>query len=166
MAAKKLKELVEERRQPVTVYHGTWWEHQPFKMGSSFHAGTERSALDRLPTSLENKLDDYAHESGEALTASVHSYELPRSAINPVLHDDPDPWQSNRTLKHSTSSRKRLKRAPEYVNKGNQAIAYVNKFEDKGSTSYVIPSELVYSGRVKHLGTQFVDEHIVGEDIV
>lgn len=160
MAAKKLKELVEERRAPIVVHHATWSENAPHEIGPSFHAGTEKSAFDRLPEALKTAEDYEDYSPGETITASIHSYEVPRSLINPVPHKDPDFWESF-NLRHSTTSRKRLNRAPEHLSTDNQkqTIKYTNRYEDKGTLSYVIPSQLVANGRIKHLGSQFAGEH-------
>lgn len=165
---KKIKDLVAESRQPVTAHHSTWIGENPHEVNydTSFHAGTLQAAKDRLRAGLVETLNNSDYEEGDILDAYIHSYEIPRSLISPKMHMDPD-TSSARVLRHSATSRKRLSRAPEKVtetSKPQQVIPYKNSFEDKGSTSYVIPSQLVYEGRIKHLGSQFVADYTVDQD--
>ena len=43
----------------------------------------------------------------------------------------------------------------DWTNPPQQILKYTNRFEDKGSTSYVIPKHFVERGYVKYLGDQF-----------
>lgn len=165
---KPLKDLVAERRQPVTVHHSTWIGLDPHEVNydTSFHAGTMQAAKDRLRAGLIETINNSDYEEGDILDATIHSYEIPRSSISPKMHMDPD-TSSAQVLRHSDTSRKRMPRAPEKIaesSKPQQVVPYKNSYEDRGSTSYVIPSQLVYEGRVKHLGSQFVADYTVDQD--
>ena len=179
--AKSIKKLVEERRQPVVAHHSTWLGIDPHELNAetSIHVGSKQAAYDRLPDALDVTMRDSDYDEGEQMDAYLHSYEIPRSAINPKTHLDTD---SKNVLRHSNTSRTRMKKAPQtlvpettynatdmktgkkrketYGNKkDNTVIQYENTHEDPGSTSYVVASNLINSGRVKHLGQQFIADY-------
>jgi hypothetical protein len=184
--AKNIKKLVAERRKPVVAHHSTWLGIDPHDLNyeTSIHVGTKQAAYDRLEEGLDVTVRDSDYEEGEQMDAYLHSYEIPRSAINPKMHLDPD---SPKVLRHSNTSRTRMKKAPQklvpettytvtdfktgkktketYGNKkDNTVIQYKNTHEDPDSTSYVVASNLINSGRVKHLGSQFIVSYDLGED--
>ena len=117
------------------VYHGTASEHPPHMYGEPFHAGTLTAAYDRMDDESMNGMLDEP-------TQRIHKYEISDDAptsrriwSDPLNenHDDPPI-------------------VPEYSQK--RIYPYKNEREDKGSTSYVIPSSFV-GKHVKHLGIQF-----------
>ena len=179
--AKSIKKLVEESREPVVAHHSTWLGIDPHELNAeaSIHVGSKQAAYDRLPDALDSTMENSDYDEGEQMDAYLHSYEIPRSAINPKTHLDPD---SKNVLRHSNTSRNRMKKAPQtlvpettytatdmktgkkrketYGNKkDNTVIQYENTHEDPGSTSYVVASNLINSGRVKHLGQQFIADY-------
>ena len=163
----EIKKLVEERRKPIVAHHSTWLGIDPQELNedSSIHAGTMQSAYDRLSPGLDSTLKDSDYEDGEQMHSYLHSYKIPRNVINPTMHLDPD---SRGVLRHSNTSRNRMKVTPEkiypYNNPSdNRVLQYKNEVEDKGSTSYLIPSKLIHDGRVNHLGDQFVVSHVLDE---
>lgn len=165
-----LKKLVEEARKPVIVHHSTWLGIDPHELNadSSVHAGTMQAAYDRLSEGLALTMEDSDYESGEILDSYLHSYEIPRNLIKPTMHMDPHS-SSRDVLRHSNTSRKRMKMAPESISsheggENRRIVPYINTFEDQGSTSYVIPSKLINEGRVKHLGSQFIASHEIEDD--
>lgn len=163
---KPLKKLIEERRKPVIAHHSTWLGIDPHSLNaeSSIHAGTMKAAYERLPQGLDKTVEDSDYESGDVVDSYLHSYEIPRHLINPTMHKDPDVFASKGRLRHSATSRKRMPMAPERLpNSAKQIVQYTNAYEDRGSTSYLIPSHMVAEGRVKHLGLQFVASHEVTE---
>ena len=117
------------------VYHGTHSDEAPHAYGEPFHAGTLNAAYDRLE-------DEQTNGIMEAPTSRIHKYEIADSAPtsravwNDPLDEDGD--------------------GPNFVPEYNQKriYPYKNTREDKGSTSYVIPSDFV-GNHVKHLGIQF-----------
>ena len=170
---KSIRELAEESRKPIIAHHSTWLGIDPHDINSdtSIHAGTQQSAVDRLGEALSATVHNSGLEPGERLVSYLHSYEIPKGLIDRNQHNDPI-FNRNSRLRHSNTSRKRLKNAPEYVDsmdykrsdkgvegtpkEGLKVIKYKNEIEDPGSTSYVIPSPLINSGRVKYLGQQFL----------
>lgn len=161
-----LKKLVDERRKPVIAHHSNWLGIEPHELNyeTSIHAGTMQAANDRLVEGLQATLDDSDYEPGEVMDAYLHSYEIPRHLIDPVTRLDPL-RSSDYTLRHSNTSRKRVRRVPEVVSHdSNRVLKYENRVEDPGSTSYLIPSGLVHDGRVKHLGMQFLTSYEITED--
>lgn len=124
------------------VYHGTWSPQPPHEYGGTFHAGTEQAARDRL-FSGENIPE------GEGARQAIHAYEVSSIAsIDPKLYSDPDAGDTYSNI-WGNHPRKQL---PEQSSRITQ---YLNDHEDRGSTSYVIPSEMVARGMVKHLGAQW-----------
>lgn len=91
----------------------------------------------------------------EPAIRQVHAYEISDDApMSRRVWDDPMAGS------YGVEGDKR-RSVPEYNEK--RLYPYKNAREDRGSTSYVIPSGFV--GRhVKHLGVQFQDLHASGED--
>lgn len=118
------------------VYHGTLSAEPPHEYGYPFHAGTLRAAQDRLD-------DEIQHGADEATggIASIHAYEVSDTApTSRRVWQDPMFGEDDKQL------------VPEH--KENRIYPYKNSREDRGSTSYVIPSNFV-GKHVKHLGVQF-----------
>ena len=120
------------------VYHGTLSEEAPHEHGYPFHAGTSRAANERLDDEIQNGVD-----WGEATrgVASIHAYEVSDTAPT-----------SRRVWQDPMFGEDENKFVPEH--KENRIYPYKNDREDRGSTSYVIPSNFV-GKHVKHLGVQF-----------
>jgi hypothetical protein len=113
------------------VYHGTFSDEAPHEYTETFHAGSARAAHERL---------DEAEEQGGI--ATVHGYEISDDApMSRMVWADPYDYPDT---------------GPNVVPEFNQKriYPYKNSVEDKGSTSYVIPSIFV-GNQVKHLGPQF-----------
>lgn len=121
------------------VYHGTFSEKAPHEYEQeTFHAGTLRSTEDRLEDEASHGID-----FSEVATPiwTVHKYEISDEApMSRRMWSDPMFPNTNAI------------EVPEY--KTNRIYPYKNAREDRGSTSYVIPSNFV-GGPVKHLGVQF-----------
>jgi len=185
---KSIKDLVAEQRKPVIAHHSTWLGNDPHELneGTSIHAGTKEAAVDRLAEAVYSTVENSDYGPGERLDAYLHSYEIPRGLISPTKYLDPiySRREPSKNIRHSNTSRKRLRQqpAPESIEsydmvrsphinetrgvpkKGLQVIQHQNVIEDPGSTSYVIPSALIDSGRVKHLGQQFLTSTTIDED--
>lgn len=114
------------------VYHGTFSDQPPHSYDQdTFHAGSEKSAYDRLTE---------AEEVGGI--ATVHAYEVSNDApMSKEKWADPLEWRTSD-----------YPEVPE--NDISKIHSYNNAVEDKGSTSYVIPRTFV-GKHVKHLGPQF-----------
>lgn len=124
------------------VYHGTWSSRPPHEYGSSFHAGTKQAARDRL-FSGENIPE------GEGHRQAIHAYEIySDSQISSRMYSDPDAGDTYEDIWGDRPRRFLPKRS-------NKIVQYLNDHEDRGSISYIIPSEMVKSGMIKHLGAQW-----------
>lgn len=132
------------------VYHGTFSDAPPEDWAQdTFHAGTKRSAYDRL-------YDEEAHgidwdEVGIGI-ARGYAYEVSDKApVSKRVWGDPDIDLAIHKYEGAPPA------VPEH--KTNRIYPYQNAREDYGSTSYVIPTGFV--GRhVKPLGLQF--QYVVG----
>ena len=120
------------------VYHGTLSEEAPHEHGFPFHAGTLRAANDRLDDEIQHGVD---WDSAERGVASIHAYEISDTAPT-----------SRRTWQDPMFYTDEGMAVPEH--KENRIYPYENDREDRGTTSYVIPSGFV-GKHVKHLGVQF-----------
>ena len=122
------------------VYHGTFSEDAPHAYGGTFHAGSMRATDDR-------SADQITHgEIEEPAIRQVHAYEISDDApMSRRTWGDPDDFIDENTTA-----------VPEH--KENRIYPYSNAREDRGSTSYVIPSGFV-GKHVKHLGVQFQGFH-------
>jgi hypothetical protein len=123
---------------PKIVYHGTFSEGAPHEwLQETFHAGTMRSTEDRAADQMMG---------GEVEPPSirrVHAYEISDSApMSRREWSDPDV-----VVKGDYAPN-----VPQH--KENRIYPYKNLREDRGSTSYVIPTGFV-GNKVKHLGVQF-----------
>lgn len=122
------------------VYHGTFSGNAPHEYGEPFHAGTMRATDDR-------SADQITHgEVEEPAIRQVHAYEISDDApMSRRIWADPDDYPDTGPNV-----------VPEYNEK--RIYPYKNSREDRGSTSYVIPSGFV-GNHVKHLGVQFQGFH-------
>lgn len=132
----------ENGRMGKIVYHGSWSPKPPHEYDAYFHVGTEQSAQDRL-FSAEGIPDGYGHFQ------AMHQYEVPEHLISKKMYADP---HFGDTYHEITGGRN----LPALPDESDRVLSYLNDHEDRGSTSYVIPSHLVHSGMVKHLGAQWV----------
>jgi len=163
------------RKDPtnITVYHASndptpphvLASHaEPFRKGnqkSGFHAGTVTAALDR------SLMMQHAHEkqyysqmteegiqednNGPDFTTYMHTYQINKRPSMMTFEDPheegysdnapkpPEDYQENMQVKENSKTS---------INK------YRNRWEDPGSTSYVIPHQLVASGHVQYISTQ------------
>ena len=136
------------------VYHGTLSEKAPHEHGYPFHAGTYEAAHQRLENEISDGVD--WGEAGVGLS-QIHAYEIDENAPTSSktwqdpMFPDKEGWYSDPNDPKIAS-----REVPEHSQ--SRIYPYVNSIEDKGSTSYVIPSRFVYEGQhVKHLGVQFQD---------
>ena len=120
------------------VYHGTFSEEPPHVYGEPFHTGTLAAAYDRIDDEMTNNGAGLAGEP----TFRIHKYEISDNAPTSrrTWADPQDDYKYGPTV------------VPEFNQK--RVYPYKNTREDKGSTSYVIPSDFV-GNHVKHLGIQF-----------
>lgn len=121
------------------VYHGTFSDQPPHEYAQeTFHAGTMEATEQRLEDEMSHGMD-----VPEMPVWSVHKYEISENA--PV---------SRRTWSDPMAFPREGAPAAVPEHKENRIYPYTNIREDRGSTSYVIPSNFV-GGHVKHLGVQF-----------
>ena len=120
------------------VYHGTFSDEPPHTYGEPFHTGTMAAAYDRIDTEIQ---DNGAGLKSEP-TFRIHKYEISDNAptSRATWNDPANDYGYGPNV------------VPEFNQK--RIYPYSNAYEDKGSTSYVIPSNFV-GNHVKHLGIQF-----------
>ena len=145
--------MPKDKRQPITVYHGRWnslrsmgMEELPHEARDTFHAGTRRAALHRIRDTIPR---DPSNSQ-----ATIYKYELHPKDVSMVRYTDSvykKEWGDETGIKGAHSPQLDV----EQGDPGNKARQYTNLAEDKGSTSYRIPSNLVTLGKVRHLGVQF-----------
>ena len=139
--------MAKSKNTPIIAYHGTWTSAYPHSVGGdTFHVGTRKAALDRIRDTMPRNPKQ----------AEIHKYEIDPSAVSMLNYTDPEfhpSWVASGASKAVNSSSSALQ-----VNAGDvgtKAKKYTNLVEDKGSTSYQVPTHLVKSGMVRHLGIQF-----------
>jgi hypothetical protein len=123
------------------VYHGTIEGKAPHEHGYPFHAGTYRAANDRLDDEMQHT--DWNWEGNGVPSLSVgqiHAYEISDKAPT-----------SRRTWEDPMFYNNESRAVPE--NSQTRIYPYKNEREDRGSTSFVVPSAFV-GNHVKHLNTQ------------
>lgn len=132
------------------VYHGTFSGRPPHEYGGTFHAGTMRATDDRAADQV------MGGEIDAPAIKQVHAYEISDDApMSRRMWGDPDVG-----FLRATHEREGQDAPPPEVpeHKTNRIYPYQNIREDRGSTSYVIPSNFV-GKYVKHLGVQFQGFH-------
>lgn len=133
------------------VYHGTFSAEPPHQYGGTFHAGTLRATDDRSADQLS------AGEVEAPAIRRVHAYEISDSApTSKRVWGDPDVGFLRASWERDGEDGPPPAEVPEH--KENRIYPYKNIREDRGSTSYVIPSGFVGT-HVKHLGVQFQGLH-------
>ena len=133
------------------VYHGTFEEHAPHEYGGTFHAGTLRATDDRSYDQI------MGGEVEEPAIRQVHAYEISDDApVSRRTWGDPDVGFLRASWERDGEDGPPTPEVPEH--KENRIYPYKNAREDRGSTSYVIPSGFV-GNHVKHLGVQFQGFH-------
>ena len=163
------------RRDPtnITVYHTSndptpphvLARHaEPFRKGyqkSGFHAGTITAALDR------SLMMQHAHEkqyysqmteegiqednNGPDFTTYMHTYQINKRPSMMTFEDPHEEGYSDNVPKPPKDYQENMQVKE---NSKTSINKYRNRWEDPGSTSYVIPHQLVASGHVKHISTQ------------
>jgi hypothetical protein len=125
---------------PKRVYHGTLSSDPPHEYGYPFHAGTLQAANDRIDDEISHGV--YWEEKNPIITTHIHEYEIADDApTSSKTWEDPMFYDNAR------------KAVPEHSQ--SRIYPYINDREDRGSTSYVIPSRFVHEGQhVKHLRTE------------
>lgn len=134
-----------KRADRITVFHGSYSDKPPHEYDNfTFHAGTSNSALDRLASSEQDAVD----AGLDIENPKMHKYEI---RVQPSMLTYEDPHEPYRKPKGFT----RDLGVNADDEPSNIIKKYVNRFEDEGSLSYVIPSHFVEKGYVKYLGDQF-----------
>ena len=153
--------MAKDKIKPIVVHHGRWNSIYvskpplPHEVSDTFHAGTQRSALDRIR--------DTTPRDPSKSQPTIYTYEIHPKDISKLRYTDSvykKEWGDATGIKEAYSPELNVegllleveRTTPETVIK-----KYTNLAEDKGSTSYRIPSNLVNLGKVRHLGIQFLD---------
>lgn len=146
--------MADESFEPETVYHGSTYSVPPHEITqglrgtrlTTFHAGTEQSAKDRLdfwaqPGDVPSYLHTYRITGGVGpdTWGDPITDEEYNEGLEPEDYDRLEPWEKSVPEDDTTTIH-----------------PYTNEGEDRGSTSYVIPTSMV-GNNVKYLGTQFAN---------
>jgi len=149
--------MAKNKRQPITVYHGRWnslhslgMEELPHEVSGTFHAGTRQAAIHRIR--------DTTPRNPNESQPTIYKYELHPKDVSMLRYTDSvyrKEWGDDKRIKETYSPELNVDGLYISINPGSKAKQYTNLAEDKGSTSYRIPSSLVTLGKVRHLGVQF-----------
>lgn len=149
--------MPKDERQPITVYHGRWnylrslgMEELPHEVSDTFHAGTRRAAIHRIRDTTPRDPSDSQ--------PTIYKYELHPKDVSMLRYTDSvykKEWGDEKAIKGAHSPQLDVEGLYTQSDPGSKAKQYTNLAEDKGSTSYRIPSKLVTLGKVRHLGVQF-----------
>jgi len=131
------------------------------KPRGGFHAGTINAALDRsllMHAQREQEFyedpDNEDHPDGPDFTTYLHTYQI-KKRPSMLTYEDPHsegydiPGIIADTEAHDYVEDLRVKE-----DSTKSIKKYRNRWEEPGSTSYVIPHQAVQLGHVKHLSTQ------------
>lgn len=169
------------RGKPLIVYHANALEHKAPHLakdvgGPSFHAGSLNAALDRAAYQTSRQMDEYytddhfpeitdvdknfaahqklfEHGEGPEPSFNLHTYQIIRRPTMLTFEDPHNQGYSDEQL--IPDDYVEDLRVPE-KGKGDEPFVhkYVNRWEDPGSTSFVISKNAVDKGYVKHLNSQ------------
>lgn len=146
------------RKDPtnIIVYHASSEETPPHvlaqnnKSRHTFHAGTEDAALDRA--SFIDEADYYNNPimpDSPSITGFMHKYQI---RTRPSMLTYEDPHKSG--YDHQDEAEDHLEELAVKEHSTSRINKYINRWEDPGSVSYVIPHQLVDSKHVKYLSTE------------
>ena len=133
---------IPDKQYPAVPMHSITNIHR-----SSFHAGTPQAAADKV--------------SWKSDTTYAHVYRIDRDTIDPLMWKDTLDYENPPFQKRLRGIQPMLSESVEYrsgmiaenaESKAPKAIPYRNMGEDYGSTSFIIPKNIVGKG-VKYLGT-------------
>ena len=163
------------RKDPthITVYHASndptpphvLASHaEPFRKGyqkSGFHAGTITAALDRsLMMQHVHEKQYYSQMTEEGIqednngpdfTTYMHTYQINKRPSMMTFEDPHEEGYSDNVPKPPKDYQENMQVKE---NSKTSINKYRNRWEDPGSTSYVIPHQLVTSGHVQYISTQ------------
>ena len=164
---------------PLRIYHASPSKTPPHVLQGlrqssmpTFHAGTLDAALERAAFQTKTTHDEHYEDLSEQGIADdndgpdyekyMHVYEIPsREHVSLATFGDPHAagYDEERNPEHIEGWEVNQRRT-------DKANKYRNEWEDKGSTSFVVPAQLVRTGKIRHLSsTQFntsmsaFDEH-------
>lgn len=158
-ASDHLNEILFHASTSPTPPHKQRKKNQP-----SFHVGTLKAAIDRIHLgqftdedlgNVENpQVNAYMHVYETRVPKDAHVYDDP-SASGYTDYHDPD-WDIENAIDETSVT---------------EVTPYVNRHEDPGSTSYIIPKSSIRSKNAKYVGTMpfvarpeaYDDERIMSE---
>jgi hypothetical protein len=136
--------------RPTTSYANYIAGVDPTDMG--FHAGTINAALERVGShQMDREDNDYFDDEEPETKAYMHAYEIPKKHLSLLTYEDPHE-QGYSDLNDTPDGYMEAMKVKE--TRQDKVNRYQNRWEDPGSTSYVIPHHLMRTGSVKHLSTQ------------
>lgn len=139
------------------VFHGSYSDKPPHEYETNtFHAGTYEAAMDRLATAEQEAADvGLAKVFALVEKPKMHMYEI-RVQPSMLTYDDPDaPFGF---AKGNVSYNQELAIKNTWGDSPGRVLKYINRYEDPGSLSYVIPIDFVKQGLVHYLGDQFTNK--------
>lgn len=147
------KFLANKSNNTISAFHNPTHSYKP-KPG--FHAGTINAALERVAFLKVGDLEsdiDLGYEP--SYKAYMHAYEVPKKLVSLMTFEDPD----NQAYDEVTTANDYVEALQVKEHRTDKVNKYINRWEDKGSLSYVIPHNLVQRGGVRHLNTQQFEIH-------
>lgn len=138
------------------VFHGSYSDKPPHEYETNtFHAGTYEAAMDRLATAEQEAADvGLAKVFALVEKPKMHMYEV-RVQPSMLTYEDPhEPYYARNGYTPDLS-------VGDDDVPSNIIKKYINRFEDKGSLSFVIPNHFVEKGYVKYLGNQFTNKRFL-----
>lgn len=135
------------------VFHGSYSPLPPhvYRAAGFFHAGSHEAAMDRLATAEQEAAD----AGFDIEKPRMHEYEI-RVQPSFLTYEDPDaPFGFT---KGNVSFNQELAIKNTWGDSPGRVLKYINRYEDPGSLSYVIPIDFVKQGLVHYLGDQFTNK--------
>lgn len=139
----------------VTVYHGSRSYDAPHRVDHPFiQEGYGHFSSNQSNDVIHMGTPEAAYSRGRRI---FHEYQIPKSLLD-VTYADSDSLGSNEMLNRNTHGPPQQSlwetqiKTPEQVYASGMVMPYLNQFEDKGSTSYIVPKNLIHQDGVRYMG--------------
>lgn len=139
----------------VTVYHGSGTYMAPHKMDHPFiKEGFGHFSSNQSNDVIHMGTPEAAYSRGRTI---FHVYQVPKSLLD-VTYADSDIMGSDEKFRKNTYGPPQQSlwetqiKTPEQVSASGMVMPYLNQFEDKGSTSYIVPKNLIHQDGVRYMG--------------
>ena len=139
----------------VTVYHSSGDYNAPHRVDHpSIKEGFGHFSSNQSNDVLHMGTPEAAYSRGRKI---FHEYQIPKSLLD-VTYADSDSMSSRPMSRRNVYGPRQQSlweteiKTPEEVSASGMVMPYLNQFEDKGSTSYMVPKNIIHQDGVRYMG--------------